>query len=105
MNPPGRTQRERFLLTALLWACVLFSLAALPSDRFPLLWLLALTLPACLFLWLQTLSPRAFGLGVASLLQLLAGYAALHLAGPLEQASALACTLLPPPGVRGRQTS
>ena len=89
MNLPGRIQRAHLLLTGLLWACVLFSLGALPSDRFPVLWLLALTLPACLFMELQKRNPRAFGLGIAGLLQLLAAYTALHLAGPLEQPAAL----------------
>ena len=89
-------RRSRLALTGALWASVLIALAALPPGRFPVVWLLALTLPAGLFLYLQRLARNATALALAILAQVSCGYGALYLAGPLDNTAALAGTLLPP---------
>ena len=96
MGKDADLRRTHRALTGMLWASVLLSVATLPADRFPAPWLLALALPAWLFLCLQRYQRMATSLTLASLAQLAAGYGALHLAGPLDQTAALACTLLPP---------
>ena len=88
--------RTRAALTLALWASVLIAVATLSTDRFPATWLLALTLPAGLFLYLQRLARNSTALTLGVLAQVCAGYGALYLAGPLDNTAALAGTLLPP---------
>ena len=70
-------RRSRLALTGALWASVLIAIAALPPGRFPVVWLLALTLPAGLFLYFQRLTRNATALTLAILAQVSAGYGAL----------------------------
>lgn len=94
MRPSTRLRRGAAL--ALLAATGL-ALANLPTDDLPAPWLIAFTLPGALLgLWARGNRAAWQRALLAVVLQAIACYAALLLAGPMTRPAALACTILPP---------
>lgn len=87
---------ERLAAWSLL-GCAVFAVVSLPEKDLPWPWLLAFTLPAAALGRMPQLGrwPVRRAL-LATAMQTLACFAALHDAGPLSRPAALACTILPP---------
>jgi len=91
-------RRARRAMTLGLWITLGLTLWNLPTASFPPIWIAAFTLPAWLFLLLGQLQwlPVLWRLALCTVFQVSAAYVATSVAGHLEHAAALACTLLPP---------
>lgn len=92
---PRRAARRHQLLAT--WCAAAVALASLPADHLPPVWIGASMLPAgVLALLLRRSGHTLVHLGLAAAFQFAMAWLAHHLAGRLDQAAALAATLLPP---------